>query len=88
MYVNPGQVVDDMQIEVAVRESREITEIDAMTRVLDNDIYTGMALFVYTFLLYCLFVFFYHNTDLIIIIYCDIPLYNGGTHCRGSSGTS
>ena len=42
VYVNPGQVVDDMQIEVAVKESREITEIDAMTRVLDNDVNTGM----------------------------------------------
>ena len=46
MYVNPGQVVDDMQIEVVVRESREITEVDAMTRVVDNDIYTGMECFV------------------------------------------
>ena len=41
MYVNPGQVVDDMQIEVAVQESREITDIDATTRVLENEIYTG-----------------------------------------------
>ena len=90
MYVNPGQVVDDMQIEVAVKESREITEIEAMTRVLDNDVYIGMPLF-------CIHVFvvllnFYHNNNnnkndnnnnnLIIIIYCDVPLYNEGTYCR------
>lgn len=40
VYVNPGQVVDDMQIEVAVQESREITSVDAMTKVLSNDVYT------------------------------------------------
>ena len=41
VFVNPGQVVDDMQIEVAIRESREITSVDATTKVLSNDIYTG-----------------------------------------------
>ena len=39
--------MDDMQIEVAVKESREITEIGAMTRVLDNDVYTGMYSFFF-----------------------------------------
>ena len=57
MYVNPGQVVDDMQIEVAVRESREITEVDAMTRVVDNDVYTGMGLF-FTLIIYLILLFF------------------------------
>ena len=42
VFVNPGQVVDDMQVEVAVQESREITSVDATTKVLSNDIYTGM----------------------------------------------
>ena len=41
VFVNPGQVVDDMQIEVSIRESREITSVDATTKVLSNDIYTG-----------------------------------------------
>ena len=44
VFVNPGQVVDDMQIEVAIQESREITSIDAITKVLNNDIYTGTSL--------------------------------------------
>ena len=45
VFVNPGQVVDDMQIEVAIQESREITSIDATTKVLSNDIYTGTTEF-------------------------------------------
>ena len=37
--------MDDMQIEVAIQESREITSIDATTKVLSNDIYTGTTEF-------------------------------------------
>ena len=48
VFVNPGQVVDDMQIEVTIRESREITSVDATTKVLTNDIYTGNLNIIYS----------------------------------------